>query len=193
MNDVERNVINMVIRDERKTYRVTMKMRKKETLQSKKLITTDISNVEKDRNKRTAKIRKTYKKAMSEDVKQKKQIANEEKRLRKTLSYTNAASIQSDTVKGLVNKYYSKIMDELVDASEESMQNAKDKNDQKAEKIRLQELAKRTKILAREQARDAKKQENIRIRETKKREKVEAILVKKAEKQAHRKTKKMNK
>ena len=193
LNDVERNVINMVIRDERKTYRVTMKMRKKETLQSKKLITTDISNVEKDRNKRTAKIRKTYKKAMSEDVKQKKQIANEEKRLRKTLSYTNAASIQSDTVKGLVNKYYSKIMDELVDASEESMQNAKDKNDQKAEKIRLQELAKRTKILAREQARDAKKQENIRIRETKKREKVEAILVKKAEKQAHRKTKKMNK
>jgi hypothetical protein len=193
LNDVERNVINMVIRDERKTYRITMKMRKKETIQSKKLITTDISNVEKDRNKKMTKIRKTYKKAMGEDAKQKKQIANEEKRLRKTLSYANAEGIQSDTVKGLVNKYHSKIMNELVGASEEAMQNAKDKEDQKAEKIRLQELAKRTKILERERVRDAKKQEQVRIRETKKREKEVTLLAKKAEKQAMRKTKKNKK
>ena len=193
LNDVERSVINMVIRDERKTYRVTMKMRKKETVQSKKLIITDISNVEKDRKKKMAKIRKTYKKAMSEDAKQKKQIANGEKRLRKTLSYANAAGIQSDAIKGLVNKYNSKIMNELVDASEEAMQKAKDKEDQKAEKIRLQELAKRSKILEREQARDAKKQEQVRIRETKKLEKTAAALVKKAEKEAARKTKKNKK
>jgi len=193
LNEVERNVINMIIRDERKTYRVTMKMRKKETVQSKKLITTNISNVEKDRNKRTAKIRKTYKKAMSEDAKQKKQIANEEKRLRKTLSYANAAGIQSDSVKGLVNKYHSKIMDELVGASEEATQNAKNKEDQKAEKIRLHELAKRAKMLERERVRDVKKQEQVRIRETKKREKEEIMLAKKAEKQAARKTKKNKK
>ena len=190
LNETERSVINMVIRDERKTYRVTMKMKKKENVLSKKLITTDISNVEKDRKKKMAKIRKTYKKALSADAKQKKQIMNMEKRLRKTLSYTNAEGIQSDVVKGLVNKYNSKIMDELVDASEESLQKTKDKEEQKAEKIRLQELAKRAKILEREHARDAKKQERERIRETKKREKEAATLVKKAEKMAARKTKK---
>lgn len=190
LNETERSVINMVIRDERKTYRVTMKMKKKENVLSKKLITTDISNVEKDRKKKMAKIRKTYKKAISADAKQKKQIMNVEKRLRKTLSYANAEGIQSDVVKGLVNKYNSKIMDELVDASEESLQKTKDKEEQKAEKIRLQELAKRAKILEREHARDAKKQERERIRETKKREKEAATLVKKAEKMAARKTKK---
>ena len=193
LNDVERSVINMIISDERKTYRVTMKMRKKETLQSKKLITTDISNVEKDRKKKMAKIRKTYKKALTEDAKQKRQIANEEKRLRKTLSYANAADIQTDAVKGLVNKYHSKIMDELVNASEEAMQQSKDKEDQKAEKIRLHELAKRAKILTREQARDTKKQERERVRETKKREKEAATMERKLAKQAMRKTKKNKK
>jgi len=190
LNESERSVINMVIRDERKTYRVTMKMKKKENVLSKKLITTDISNVEKDRKKKMAKIRKTYKKALSADAKQKKQIMNVEKRLRKTLTYANAEGIQSDMVKGLVNKYQSKIMDELVDASKESLQKTKDKEEQKAEKIRLQELAKRAKILERERARDTKKQEREHIRETKKREKEAATLAKKMEKQSARKTKK---
>ena len=191
LNETERSVIHMVIRDERKTYRFTMKMKKKETVLSKKLITKDISNVEKDRNKKMTKIRKTLKKALSADAKQKKQIMNEEKRLRKTLSYANAEGIQSDVVKGLVNKYKSKIMDDLVDASKEVLQKTKDKEEQKAEKIRLQELAKRSKILERERVRDDKKREKERIRETKKREKAEATLEKKAEKQAARKTKKM--
>ena len=191
LNETERSVIQMIIRDERKTYRVTMKMKKKETVLSKKLITADISNVEKDRKKKMAKIRKTYKKALSADAKQKKQIMNVEKRLRKTLSYANADAIQSDVVKGLVNKYQSKIMDDLVDASKETLQKTKDKEEQKAEKIRLQELAKRSKILERERVRDTKKQEKERIRETKKRDKVEATLAKKMEKRAARKTKKM--
>jgi hypothetical protein len=193
LNDVERNVVNMVIRDERKSYRLTMKLKKKETAQSKKVINGDISNVEKDRKKKITKIRKTYKKAVSEDAKQKKQIVNQEKRLRKTLSYAKTEDIQSDVVKGLVHKYHAKIMNELVNASEEAMAKIKDKEEQQAEKKRVQEAVKRAKMLERERARDTKKREQERIRETKKQEKKEAAERKAAEKAEARKTKKNKK
>jgi hypothetical protein len=184
LNDVERNVVNMVIRDERKSYRLTMKLKKKETTQSKKVINGDISNVEKDRKKKIAKIRKTYKKAVSEDAKQKKQIANQEKRMRKTLSYAKTEDIQSDVVKGLVHKYHAKIMDELVDASEAAVAKIKDKEEQKAEKKRVQEAVKRAKMLERERVRETKKREQEHLRETKKNEKKEAAERKAAEKAA---------
>ena len=161
LNEQERSVVNMLIREERKEYSEMIRLKKKENAQSEKILKEAIATTDKKRTRRYNKIRKTVKNMITNERDRIKQINQEKKMLRKTLR-DQRLGVEHDFLKNLVNQYRTKIVEGLVN----TQQNIATK------KISKEEERER-KALERAHIKQIKEQEKIRQRETKKREQEE--------------------
>jgi hypothetical protein len=166
LNEQERSVINMILREEKKEYGAMIRLKKKETLKSEKTLKGSIAAADKKRTRRYQKIRKTVKGMIGNERQRIKEINQEKKMLRKTLK-NQRKGVEHDFLKNLVNQYRSKIIGDLVDAH----QDVAAKRVSNLEKKRIKELDKVHK-------KQIKERERLHIRETKKREKEEKKLQK---------------
>jgi hypothetical protein len=162
LNEQERNVIRMTVRDEKKEYGAMIRLKKSENAQSEKNLKQAITNTEKKRTRRYNKIRKTVKNMIGTERGRMKQINQEKKMLRRTLK-DQKKGVEHDFLKNLVNKYRSKIVEDLVREQSSRQQHIDTKNKSKEEERERRELDKRHK-------KQIKEQEQTRKRETKKRE-----------------------
>jgi len=158
LNEQERSVIHMTLRDEKKEYSAMIRLKKSENNQSEKILKESINNAEKKRTRRYNKIRKTVKNMIGNERERMKQINQEKKMLRKTLK-DQKKGVEHDFLKNLVNKYRSKIVEDLVRGQEHVISKTKSKEEERERR----ELDKRHK-------KQMKEQEQMRKRETKKRE-----------------------
>jgi len=161
LNEQERSVIHMTLRDEKKEYGAMIRIKRKENNQSEKILKESITNAEKKRTRRYNKIRKTVKNMIGNERQRMKQINQEKKMLRKTLK-DQKRGVEHDFLKNLVNKYRSKIVDDLVNTQQHLVSKTKSKEEERERR----ELDKRHK-------KQMKEQEQMRKRETKKREQEE--------------------
>jgi hypothetical protein len=160
LNDIERNVVNMTIREERKEYSTMIRLKKRENGKSEKILKDSITKAEKKRTKRYNKIRKTVKRMIGNERARIRDIDKEKKILRKTLR-SQRNGVQHDFLKDLVNKYRSKIVEDLVNS-----QQGYDKKNSNQELKYMKELEKIHK-------KQIKQQDALRVRETKKQEREE--------------------
>jgi hypothetical protein len=180
LNDVERRVVLMTIRDEKKEYGAMMKIRRKDAAQSEKILKESINKSEKKRTNRYNKLRKTMKNMIGKDNKQIKEYNRENKMLRKTIRHQKK-DFEHDYLKNLVNAYRTKIVDDLVNnpLNVNALQVAK--KEEKDKERELKKLGKQLEKGKKEQEkqqeknrkqreREEKQQEKLKIRETKKRE-----------------------
>ena len=161
LNEQERNVIHMTIRDEKKEYGAIIRLKKNENAQSEKNLKKSIADTEKKRTRRYNKIRKTVKNMIGNERQRMKQINQEKKMLRKTLK-DQKKGVEHDFLKNLVNKYRSKIVEDLVRGQEHVISKTKSKEEERVRR----ELDKHHK-------KQIKEQDQMRKRETKKREQEE--------------------
>ena len=120
-----------------------------------------IADTEKKRTRRYNKIRKTVKNMIGNERERMKQINQEKKMLRKTLK-AQKRGVEHDFLKNLVNKYRSKIVEDLVQGQQQFVSKTKSKEEERVRR----ELDKHHK-------KQIKELEQMRKRETKKREQEE--------------------
>jgi len=181
LNNTERNVVKMTLREERSLHNKTIKLRKTEVDGAVKVIKADISETEKVKNSKYSNIRKTVKRSHSDEKKHIKKINVEKRKLQKTLR-NQKQGVEHDFLIKLVQKYESKIMDQMVDVSDQAVLREKDKESAKLEKLQHKNMMKQ--IKEQEKLREkTRKQEEKKIEQTRKKE----------EKQSLRTTKKNNK
>jgi hypothetical protein len=161
LNQQERSVINMVIRDERKEYGAMIRLKNRENAQSQKVLKVAIADTNKKRTRRYNEIRKTVKKVIGKERGQLKDLNKEKKALRKTLRQQKHG-VEHDFLKNLVNQYRTRIVEDLVTTQKMV--------DEKANKEQEKRLEKERKALEKIHLKQIKEQEKIRQRETKKRE-----------------------
>jgi hypothetical protein len=185
LNDIERNVINMVIREESKNYGKMRKHTQKNNKQDMKSMKKKITEIEKMRKTRKREIIKKIKESIKDEKKQSKTIIKDVKKIRKSMS--NTEDIKDEMLKEMVHKYRGKIEKDLVEVRAAE-----------AEKIKQKEAEKEQKKLEKKQAKDAereakkqeKEKEKQKARETKKRIKEEKQAAQKLAKEKERATKK---
>jgi len=184
LNDLEKRVIRLTIKDERKTVRNLVGLKRKETLRAQKEFKKSIQATEKLRKRKFVDIRKTLKNRLKQDKKEKREIATAEKKLRKTLRKQGEIKeeINDELLKQLLSKYRGKIYDNLLDIDTRIHQEELEKE----EKVRMKEKEKQEKKLVREREREEKKQAILIEREEKKRQKEADKATRKAEKDAEK-------
>ena len=188
LNDLEKSVLKLTMADARKTYKVSMKLKKKTTDEVVKDLNKTRKSLEKDKKKRYVSIRKSLKKHIRDSKKEKRDL---EKDLKKTMKKQEKvhSEIQSDVLKDLVHKYKD-VLEDRLDGVEErneakfALKKAKDlaKEEAKAEKTKIKELEKAEKLKKKEEEKTRKLREKQDLKEKKDKEK--------AEKKAANKTKK---
>jgi hypothetical protein len=187
VSPLEKNVLRMVLRDERKQMnRMTRRAEKENTEQVAELNKTR-KNIEKRLQKKTGQLRKTLKERLKEERYYERENKKAEKQVRKTLRKQGIIqNIENEMLQELFNKYSSIINEELKrlrDAMEEDEREEQMKLQQKEDKKKAKEEEKKNKAAAKEQERLAKraekerekaaiKAERERLRETKRAEKV---------------------
>jgi len=125
LNELERSVVKMVLRDERKTMRTLTRQKTKETKAQVDGLQKDIKKTQKLREKKYAKLRKTLKKQLGQERKDVKKIKKEEKKV-------NSALLKQEGILGKVNDriqnlvdVYSKNIDDEIRAARQSIQDKK--------------------------------------------------------------------
>jgi hypothetical protein len=188
VSPLEKNVLRMVLRDERKQMnRMTRRAEKENTEQVAELNKTR-KTIEKNKQKKTGQLRKTLKERLKEENQYERENKKAEKQVRKTLRKQGIIqNIENEMLQELFNKYSAIINEELKrlkDSMEADEREEQIKLQQKEEKKRLKEDEKKNKAAAKEQERltkraekerekAAKKAERERLRETKRAEKLE--------------------
>ena len=162
LNEQERGVINMIIRDEKKEYAAMIRLKKKENAQSEKVLKGSIASAEKKRTRRYTKIRKTVKNMIGNERQRIRHIHQEKKMLRKTLK-DQKQGVEHDYLKNLVNQYRSKIVNDLVNTQQHIVAKKVSKEEEKR-------LERERKTLEKVHMKQIKEQEKKRQQETKKRE-----------------------
>ena len=208
LSQLESNVIKSTIIDEKKAFKHVMKIKKQDVIKTTKNIKSSIKKVEKSKKKRFALLKKTVKKMVMQEKKKEKGIIRAEKKLRKTLRKQGELQdeIKHEILVNLVDKYRSKIMDELDGVATEISQKQIAKEESKQEKIKAREETRRQKALEKENLRKTQKikrdlekqekkeraaQEKLAQKDKEKREKQEQKDKEKKEKKAN-KTKKIS-
>jgi len=202
LNDLERSVIRLTIRDDKKVFNKTMKIKRKEVGKGVKAITKDITQVKKKRDIKYKSIKKTAKKQLATEKRELRQIKTHEKKLRKTLRKQGETNepINHHLLKDLVTKYTANIGEELKNVGEMAKQDAENKMNAnaakvaaKAEKEAAKVAAKAEKEAAKAAAKVEKDHERIRIREEKAAEKEQARHTKKLQKVQEQEAKRLAK
>jgi hypothetical protein len=186
-NNLERNVIHKTIRDERNEFNNITQIKKKEMNESEKVLKSEIQQTEKKRAKRFQRVKKTIKNMMTNEKQRIRDFKQEKKMLRKTLR-SQQTEIKHHFLKELVNKYRSKILEDMVDADQEEYNKELDKKDfqqnKQTRKIHTQQI--------REQMKQEKMKERGQIREQKLSLKQQLKQKKEEEKQQNRQTRKLH-
>uniref|UniRef100_A0A6C0HSI7 Helicase ATP-binding domain-containing protein n=1 Tax=viral metagenome TaxID=1070528 RepID=A0A6C0HSI7_9ZZZZ len=173
LNDVERSVVNSTIRDEQKEYGSMIRLKRRETEKAEKVIKTNISNIEKKRTQRYNKIRKTVKNMITNEKQRIREYKQEKKMLRKTMK-SQQKNIKHDFLKGLINKYRSKILEDLVDIDKNNIVKNENKIAEKEEKEKMKvvkKAAKEEERIQKENNKTMKKREKEEDKNRKMREK----------------------
>ena len=136
LSELERSVIKMTIRDERKTQRNLIKLKRKDNIVIEKELKESIRKTEKRRKKKYGNIRKTIKARIAEEKYNEKEIEMEEKELRQALRKQgkHKEDFKHELLNNLVDKYRGKIMDDLVDLDDELYAKQKEKEDKRIAK-----------------------------------------------------------
>jgi hypothetical protein len=191
LSELERSVIKMTIRDERKTQRNLIKLKRKDNITIEKELKDSIRKTEKRRKKKYGNIRKTIKERIAEEKHNEKEIEMEEKELRQALRKQGQQKedFKHDLLNNLVNKYRGKIMDDLVDLDDELYAKQKEKEDKRIAK-EMEKTRKKKESETRKLNKLMKKESAARERATRKAQKDLEKEQKKIAKELKRKTKK---
>jgi len=179
LSDLEKNVVRMVIKDERKTLKRRTTELEKSHGEGVAAINKTRRAVEKKKHKKIMKIRQTMREYLSEEKKVAKQVAKEEKALRKTQRKQGliVETFKNEFINGLVDKYAKAIDSELTgleDAIENQERNkAEAKEAAKREKAEAKEVERRQRDLAKQAEKERKQAEREQQRETRRNEKAE--------------------
>jgi len=191
LNDLERSVIKLTIRDEQKTQRSVMRIKKKEVSASEKELKKSLKSTQKNRNKRYKAIQKTIKKLVAEEKKSDKKKAAEAKKLRKTMRKNGELKedIQHTLIQELVGKYKNRIIEDMVDLDKDLAEAAAAKE----AKVTAKQKEKEDKAVAKQKEREAKAIARLDLQRTKKAEKEQLRKTKKANKEREAAEKKAKK
>jgi hypothetical protein len=125
LNELERSVVKMVLRDERKTMRSLNRQKTKETRVQVDELQKDIKKTQKLREKKYAKLRKTLKKQLGQERKDVKKIKKEEKKVQNSLlKQEGILGKVNDRIQNLVD-VYSKNIDDEINAARQLIQGKK--------------------------------------------------------------------
>jgi hypothetical protein len=115
LSELEKSVITITLREERKTFRKIINLKKKETTKAIKTVKKSIKTTENLRTKKYKTVRNTIKKQIAKDKKEKTATKTAEKKLRKTLRKQDSIKeeIDDELLKGLLEKYTGKIKEEV--------------------------------------------------------------------------------
>ena len=193
VNELEKSVIRMIIRDEQKEYRRMSRVNKKEMGEQIKLTQMTKKVYQKKKHTFLKKIRKTLKSKWSEKMNAEKYKIREEKQMRKTLRKQGQIEndIKHELVKDVVDKYSVGIDKDLYDLQEEMEEYKREKEAKDAEKaikmqqkeaekaVKLQERAqkqqqKEADKIAKQQQKETERIEKANLRETLKNQKIAA-------------------
>jgi len=203
LSDLEKNVLKLTMSDARKTYKVSMKLKKKTTDEVVKDLNKTKKSLEKQKKKRYGSIRKSLKKNIRDSKKAKREALKVERDLRKTMKKQEKVheEIKSDVLKDLVNKYsfvleekLNGIEEELEEKAEAKMALKKAKEVAKVEKAKVKEESKKAKEEAKalEKAEKLKKKEEEKTRKLREKQELKDKKEKeKAEKKMANKTRKV--
>jgi hypothetical protein len=185
LSDLEKNVVRMVIKDERKTQKKRASELEKSNAEEVAAINKTRRSLEKKKHKKIMKIRQTMREYLSEEKKIAKQVAKEEKALRKTQRKQGliVETFKNEYINGLVEKYSKAIDNELNGLAEaieqKDQEKAEEKETAKREKAEAKEVERRRRELAKQVEKERKKAEREQQRETRRNEKAEKQLAKK--------------
>jgi len=186
LNDLEKSVLRLTIRDDQKTYKKRSKDAQKQVDAQIKDINISRKAAEKTRKSRYRKLKTTLKKQIREDKAKEKAEARAEKKLRRTMRKQGELreEIQHELLQNLVKKYSTQIDEDFenvqAELAEKAAKKAEENDAKKAEKEE-----KHAKKLVEKEARHLEKEEKHK---QKKADKATRKLQKSLEK-AERKTK----
>jgi hypothetical protein len=196
LTDTERNVVNMIVRDERKTYTKNLRNKQRSTQKASKVIKEDLKKIEREKAKRRSQVTKKIRGIITDEKRRVREFKRETNKIRKTI-HSEKRIMKHDILKELVNKYRSKIMEDLVDVDNDKLESNKDKVQQKENKKMEAKKIRETRKLERDNEKAEKKKqkemEKQRARETKRLEKEEEKRKKQAEKEANKGARKTRK
>ena len=186
LSELERSVIKMTIRDERKTQRNLIKLKRKDNIIIEKELKDSIRKTEKRRKKKYGNIRKTIKARIAEEKYNEKEIEMEEKELRQALRKQgkHKEDFKHEILNNLVDKYRGKIMDDLVDLDDELYAKQKEKEDKR--------IAKEVEKNRKKKERETRKLNKLRQKETAARERATRKAQKDLEKEQKKVTKELS-
>jgi hypothetical protein len=125
LNELERSVVKMVLRDERKTMRTLTRQKTKETRVQVDELQKNIKNTQKLREKKYAKLRKTLKNQLGLERKEVKKMKKEEKKVQTALlKQEGILGKVNDRIQNLVDMY-SKNIDDEINAARQLIQGRK--------------------------------------------------------------------
>jgi hypothetical protein len=125
LNELERSVVKMVLRDERKTMRTLTNQKTKATRTQVDQLQKDIKKTQKLREKKYVKLRKTLKKQIGQERKEVKKIKRDEHKLQNALlKQEGILGNVNDRIQQLVD-VYSKNIDDEINAARQLLQNKK--------------------------------------------------------------------
>jgi hypothetical protein len=190
-NSLEKNVLRMVIKDERKFLRNYTAKETKKVDNEIKTLKVSVKKAEKTRKKYFGNLRKSVKKTINADKRMAKKTRKVEQKLEKQMKREQGIRIDTEdkVAKELVERY-GKIIDLEI---EEAVAEIEEEEQEKVRKIqeKTDEKLRKAEVIAIEKARKAQE------RETRKKEKADAIAIEKTRKahavaieKAMRKTKK---
>ena len=205
LTQLEKNVLRIVLRDERKTQRKNNRLAEKEMTDRMNEFNKTKRNIEKKKRKKTGKIRKTLREVLNEEKAMERETKRAEKKLKKTLRKEGKLreNIENEMLQELFTKYSKIINDELIDLKEiienDNAAKLEKENAKNAAKLEKENVKKATK-LEKENAKVERQKEKVRLanekaylREREKLAKKMAKETKKAERLANKKSRKTKK
>ena len=176
LTQLEKRVVNLVIKDERKTMKKRTGELEKDHAENVNEVNKTRKAIEKKKRKKIMGIRKTMREMVSEEKRIAKEIAKEEKRLKKTQKKQAGLvnEFKNEFINELVNKYSSIIDDELENLQKTMNKRQEEEDEKKAEKERKEAEKK-----AEKQRKEAEKIAKQKQKETRKMEKEKKNTTKK--------------
>lgn len=179
LSNLEKNVVRMVMKDERKTLKRRTTELEKSHAEGVTAINKTRRSVEKKKHRKIMKIRQTMREYLSEEKKIARAVAKEEKALRKTQRKQGliVETFKNDFINGLVDKY-AQTIDRELSGLEEAIENqdrekAEAKEAAKKEKAEAKEVERRRRELEKQAEKERKQAEREQQRETRRNEKAE--------------------
>ena len=209
LNDLERSVVKLVIKDTQKKAKTVKRHNVKTFGEQVIVVNKTRKSIEKARKKRTRSLHKEFKEQLKDENMEKREIDKAEKLLRKQLRVQDnyVDEIKNDVLKHLVTKYTGIMKDQLVEAKEKIEKKSADKlqkvaanktkklqkEAEKQEKKAQKEAANKTKKLQKEAEKQEKKAQKEDAKQEKKAQKEAATMKKRLEQQEKKEKQKNNK